>query len=128
MNATKYKALWNVMKREGKRLVSRPLYLFCMVVAPLFCYVFFTTLMESPAEMSARLAPSFCACLTLEFIKTVHRLPRSTGARANSPSLAKSATGSPIQQAKVSRKEPHPEQHASMSQMPTKAPSRMVKH
>lgn len=47
MNATKYKALWNVMKREGKRLVSRPLYLFCMVVAPLFCYVFFTTLMDS---------------------------------------------------------------------------------
>ena len=35
------------MKREGKRLVSRPLYLFCMVVAPLFCYVFFTTLMDS---------------------------------------------------------------------------------
>ena len=47
MNATKYKALWNVMKREGKRLVSRPLYLFYMVVAPLFCYVFFTTLMDS---------------------------------------------------------------------------------
>ena len=53
MNATKYKALWNVMKREGKRLVSRPLYLFCMVVAPLFCYVFFTTLMDSglPKDM-----------------------------------------------------------------------------
>ena len=41
------------MKREGKRLVSRPLYLFCMVVAPLFCYVFFTTLMDSglPQDM-----------------------------------------------------------------------------
>lgn len=53
MNATKYKALWNVMKREGKRLVSRPLYLFCMVGAPLFCYVFFTTLMDSglPQDM-----------------------------------------------------------------------------
>ena len=25
-------------------------------------------------------APSFCACLTEEFIKTVQRLPRSTGA------------------------------------------------
>ena len=43
----KYIALWNVMKREGRRLVSRPLYLFCMVIAPLFCYVFFTTLMDS---------------------------------------------------------------------------------
>lgn len=46
-------ALWNVMKRECQRLVSRPLYLFSMVVAPLFCYVFFTTLMESglPTDM-----------------------------------------------------------------------------
>ena len=43
----KYIALWNVMKRECRRLVSRPLYLFCMVIAPLFCYVFFTTLMDS---------------------------------------------------------------------------------
>ena len=43
----KYIALWNVMKRESRRLVSRPLYLFCMVIAPLFCYVFFTTLMDS---------------------------------------------------------------------------------
>ena len=49
----KYMALWNVMKREFRRLVSRPLYLFCMVVAPLFCYIFFTTLMDSglPTDM-----------------------------------------------------------------------------
>lgn len=40
-------ALWQVMKREGRRLVSRPLYLFCMIIAPLFCYIFFTTLMDS---------------------------------------------------------------------------------
>ena len=35
------------MKRECRRLVARPLYLFCMIGAPLFCYVFFTTLMDS---------------------------------------------------------------------------------
>lgn len=40
-------SLWQVMKRECRRLVSRPLYLFCMVIAPLFCYIFFTTLMNS---------------------------------------------------------------------------------
>ncbi|MDR0892178.1 MAG: ABC transporter permease [Mediterranea sp.] len=39
-------ALRQVMRRECKRLVGRPLYLFCMVIAPLFCYVFFTTLMD----------------------------------------------------------------------------------
>ena len=49
----KYTALLNVMKRELRRLVSRPLYLFCMVIAPLFCYIFFTTLMDSglPTDM-----------------------------------------------------------------------------
>ncbi|WP_291528371.1 ABC transporter permease [Bacteroides sp. UBA939] len=49
----KYIALWNIMKRESRRLVSRPLYLFCMVIAPLFCYIFFTTLMDSglPVDM-----------------------------------------------------------------------------
>ncbi|MDL2247145.1 ABC transporter permease [Bacteroides sp. OttesenSCG-928-J23] len=44
---SKPKALWLVMKRECRRLVSRPLYLFCMIIAPLFCYIFFTTLMDS---------------------------------------------------------------------------------
>ena len=41
------------MKRECHRLVGRPLYLFCMIGAPLFCYVFFTTLMGSglPQDM-----------------------------------------------------------------------------
>lgn len=43
----RYIALGHVMKRECKRLVSRPLYLFCMVLAPMFCYLFFTTLMGS---------------------------------------------------------------------------------
>lgn len=49
----KYIALWNVMKREFRHLVSRPLYLSCMVIAPLFCYIFFTTLMDSglPTDM-----------------------------------------------------------------------------
>ena len=52
---------------------------------------FFTTEMDSPAEMSSTEAPSFWACLTEEFIKTVHRDPKFTGCRANSPILEKSA-------------------------------------
>lgn len=49
----RYTALWLVIKRECRRLISRPLYLFCMVIAPLFCYIFFTTLMGSglPTEL-----------------------------------------------------------------------------
>lgn len=53
---------------------------------------FLTTLTDSPAEMSATVAPSFCDCLTAEFMKTVQREPRLTGARLFSPSRAKFST------------------------------------
>ncbi len=53
---------------------------------------FFTTLMASPAEMFSMDAPSFWACLTLEFMNTVQRLPRSTGLSANRASFANSGT------------------------------------
>ena len=36
-----------VMCRECRRVVSRPLYLFCMVIAPLLTYALFTTMMGS---------------------------------------------------------------------------------
>lgn len=42
----KHTTLRNVFVRECKRLVARPLYVFCMVIAPLFCYLLFTTLMN----------------------------------------------------------------------------------
>lgn len=41
-----HRALLTVFKRECRRLVQRPLYLFCMVIAPLFCTLFFTSLMR----------------------------------------------------------------------------------
>lgn len=40
------------MRREWSRLTARPLYIFCMVIAPLFCYVFFTTLMSEGLPQS----------------------------------------------------------------------------
>ena len=39
--------LLRVVRRECRRFVSRPLYLFCMVVAPLFSYLLFATMMGS---------------------------------------------------------------------------------
>lgn len=44
-NVTKREALGRVVLRECRRLLSKPLYLFAMVAAPLFCYLFFTSLM-----------------------------------------------------------------------------------
>lgn len=45
--------VWAVAKREMKRLVSRPLYLFSMLVAPLLSALFFITLMDAglPTEL-----------------------------------------------------------------------------
>lgn len=35
-----------ILSREWKRIAAHPIYLFCMVLAPLFCYNFFTSLMR----------------------------------------------------------------------------------
>lgn len=47
MAAPVYLQLWQIARREAVRLATRPIYLFSMVIAPLICYVFFTTLMGS---------------------------------------------------------------------------------
>lgn len=75
----KYRALWNVMKREARRLVSRPLYLLCMVVAPLFCYVFFTTLMESglPTEMPVGIVDQDQTSTTRQLTRTLDAFQQS---------------------------------------------------
>ena len=65
--------------------------------------------------MSATVAPSFCACFTLEFMNTVQRVPRSVGFFAKSASLAKSSTLKFRELANVSMKEPQPEEQASFS-------------
>ncbi len=39
--------VWLLARREFIEMVSRPLYLFCILIAPLFCYIFFTTLMAN---------------------------------------------------------------------------------
>lgn len=44
---SKFTAFNQVFIRECKRLVSSPIYLFGMIIAPVFCYVFFATLMDS---------------------------------------------------------------------------------
>ena len=46
-------AILRIARRELRRLSRNPIYLFTMVVAPLFCYYFFTSLMAEglPAEL-----------------------------------------------------------------------------
>ena len=40
------KCFWAVFYRECRRMCSRPIYFYCIVAAPLFCLLFFTTLMN----------------------------------------------------------------------------------
>ena len=72
---------------------------------------------ERPALMSPIEAPSFCACLTFEFMKTVQRVPRSTGAWEKSASLANVFASMLTDFAYVSMNEPQPDEHASLSMM-----------
>ena len=44
-------ALMRLMRREVLRMFSQPVYVFCMVVAPLVGYLFFTTLMGQGLPM-----------------------------------------------------------------------------
>ena len=90
---------------------------------------FFTMEMDSPAEMSSRVAPSFWACFTEEFMNTVQREPRSTGCFASRPRRANSSTGRPpAAWAKVCMKEPQPEEQASFRKMSSMASSFILKH
>ena len=73
--------------------------------------------------MSAGEAPSFCACLTEEFMNTVQRLPRSTGCSASRLIAAKLRMSVSMPAAKVCRKEPHPDEQASLTLMESMTPS-----
>lgn len=55
MPITIHKRLYRIAVRELRHIIARPIYLFCMVIAPIFCYVFFTTLMANglPTNMPA---------------------------------------------------------------------------
>ena len=54
MSNTAYKLI-KIMRREVLRIATKPMYLFCMIIAPLLCYVFFATLMSNglPTDLPA---------------------------------------------------------------------------
>ena len=72
---------------------------------------------QSPAMMSSGFLPFLCSVTILLFMKTVQRLPRTAGASDRKAAEAISVTGIFKVEAKFSRKEPHPEEHASFTRM-----------
>lgn len=53
MSSDMWKSLWNIARRETYRIATKPMYLFCIIIAPIFCFVFFSTLMSKglPTDM-----------------------------------------------------------------------------
>ena len=88
---------------------------------------FLITEIAMPAEISPTLAPSFWACLTFEFMKTVQRVPRSTGCADERAVLANASTVIPSDCEKLLIKEPQPEEQASFNLIESITPSLTVK-
>ncbi len=88
-----WEGLWNVMKRECRRLVSRPLYLFCMVVAPLFCCLYFTSLMSSglPVDMPVGVVDLDQTTTSRELVRNLDAFEQ-TAIVAHYPTIAEART------------------------------------
>ncbi len=65
--------LWAVMKREFNSMILRPLYVFCMIIAPLCCYVFFTTLMGNglPVDLPVAVVDNDNTTVTRNIIRNL---------------------------------------------------------
>ena len=61
-------------------------------------------------------------------MKTVQRLPRSTGACEANPTFAKLRTSVPIVEAKVCKNEPQPDEQASLTEIESTAPLRIFRN
>ena len=78
---------------------------------------------HSPAMRSSGFLPMRCSLMMVLFMNTVQRLPSRAGERERKASWATSSTGRPSVEAKFSRKDPHPEEQASLSMMLVTTPS-----
>jgi len=80
--------VWLVMKREWGILTMRPLYVFCMVIAPLFCNIFFTTMMSDglPHDLPAGVVDMDHSALSRTLQRNLDAFAQ-TGVSANYPSV-----------------------------------------
>ena len=72
---------------------------------------------QRPAMISSGFFPFLCSVTMLLFMKTVQRLPRTAGFFEEKAASAISVTGIFNVEAKFSRKEPQPEEQASLTRM-----------
>lgn len=67
------RAIWDIVVRECRRMVARPLYLCCMLVAPAVCCLFFTTLMGEglPKDMPVGVVDEDNTATTREILRNM---------------------------------------------------------
>ena len=67
------KQIWAIAKREQKRMLARGIYTFCMVLAPIIAFLFFTTLMGEglPSELPAGVVDEDNTATTREVIRNL---------------------------------------------------------
>ena len=65
--------IWAIAKREQKRMLQRGIYTFCMVLAPIIAFLFFTTLMGEglPSELPAGVVDEDNTVTTREVIRNL---------------------------------------------------------
>ena len=77
---------------------------------------------QRPAMMSSGPLPRRCSETTLEFMKTVQRLPSAAGSVERNAAEAISSTATPRLAAKPSKKEPQPAEQASLTTISVRTP------
>jgi len=73
------KTILSIARREQKRLLARPIYIFCMVIAPVIGFVFFTTLMREglPCELPAGVVDDDNTSVTREVIRNLDAMQQT---------------------------------------------------
>lgn len=92
--------LWAVMKREVGRLASRRIYLFMMVLAPAFCFLFFADLLKQglPMHLPIAVVDEDNTTMSRQLVRSLDGIPQ-TEVALRTPDFTEAREA--LQQAKV---------------------------
>lgn len=73
------RSILDIARREQRRILSRPIYIFSMVIAPLIGFIFFTTLMREglPCELPAGVVDDDNTSVTREVIRNLDAMQQT---------------------------------------------------
>lgn len=79
MSKTIYKGTWAVIRREWRRMLGRPIYLFSSVFVMFFCYLFFLTFFSEglPRSMPIGVVDMDHSYVSRTFIRNISAIPQA---------------------------------------------------